>query len=303
MESFAIDKILVPVDFSVNSINELSLACAIASNHNAAIHLLQVADSDDDICKPSYHEIAHDFAGTTKKLREFGKSVAAIFKINCICSAEYGSVTHIILKKAKQLHADLVVMGKNGLSGPSVLFAGTDVCQVATKSEIPVLIVPDKIARFNFTRVLFPLRSLNNMLGKYYRIRPLIAKNQAFVTILSLRNPRDADELHIIHALGKLIKEKLQTDGIAWSIEYYCKDDQFAEKVLGEANDPEKKYDLTVIISDHQPAQGPFQFGQYEQHVIHRSKTPLLLLHSNGVFLPGEFDPTGKQNEEIINFE
>jgi len=228
MESFEMNKILVLVDFSVNSVNALSLACSIASNHNAVIHLLHVADSDDDIGKPAYQEMTHDFAGITKKLREFGKSVASAYKINCICSTEYGTVTHVILKKAKQLHADLIVMGKNGINGPSGLFAGTHTCQVAKKSAIPVLIVPDKLTRFTFSHILFPLRPLGSMLGKYNRMRPLIVKNKAFVTLLSLRNPLREDELHITHALAELIKTKLRMDEIAYlkmisSQKKYCR--------------------------------------------------------------------------------
>jgi nucleotide-binding universal stress UspA family protein len=278
MDLPAISKILVPVDFSVNSVNALSLACAVACNHNAAVHLLHVADSDEDIGKPA----RHDFAGITKKLREFGNSVASTYKINCICVTEYGCVTHLILKKAKQLQADLIVMGKNGAGGPSVLFAGTHTCQVAKKSNIPVLVVPDKIARFSFRHVLFPLRPPDSMLAKYDRMRPFILKQNTLVTILHLRNPQHETELDINQHLSDTIAAKLQADGIFYSLEYYFAGDQFAEKVLKESINPEKKYDLTVIVFDQATA----QFGHYEQQLIHHSRTPLLLLRSIDAIVP-----------------
>lgn len=275
-----ISKVLVPVDFSVNSIKALRLACVFACQHNAAVHLLHVADSDEDIGKPAWHEVSHDFAGITNKLREFGKAVAAAYKINCICSTEYGSVTHLILKKAKHLQADLIVMGKNGTNGPSLLFAGTHTCQVAKKSGIPVIIVPENIERFSVRHILFPLRPLESMLSKYEQMRPFIVKQEILVTLLNLRNPQHENELYVNHALGETIKSKLQADGALYSTEYYFADDQFPEKVLNESNEPAKKYDLTVIVSDHAAVKGRFHFGKYEQHIIHHSATPLLLLHT-----------------------
>ncbi len=62
-----------------------------------------------------------------------------------------------------------------------------------------------------------------------------------------------------------MIKSKLQADGISYYMKYDFAGDQFAEKVLKESNDPEKKYDLTAIFSDHFTARETFQFGQYEQ--------------------------------------
>ena len=279
------NKILVPVDFSITSANALRLACAIAAHYNAAVHLLHVADSDEDLGKPDVHERSHDFAGSTKKLREFGRAVAAAYKINCICATEYGSVTHIILKKAKQLHPDLIIMGKNGSNGPSGLFAGTHTCQVAKKSDTPVLIVPGQTVRPAFNQVLLPLRPLTSMTGKYYRMRPFIVKDKAFITILSLHNPVPQNEFHATHALTELIKNKLQLDGLAYTIEHYKDEEQFAETVLMESGNPEKKYDLTIIIADYRPTQEPFRFSVEEQVIIHHTKTPLLLLHGSETFV------------------
>lgn len=275
------NKILVPVDFSINSVNALRLACAIAGSHHAAVHLLHVADIDEDISKPDDHKLDHDFAGITKKLREFGKSVATACKINCICSTEYGSVTHMILKKAKQLHADLIIMGKNGNNGPSGLFAGTHACQVAKKSDIPVLIVPGKVARLTCNQVLLPLRPLDSILEKYGRLQPLIVKSKAVITIFSLRNPESDDALDTAHALTELVRNRLELDGLGYNISYSGNDTRFAEEVLKEADAAEKEYDLIVIAPGHQPECKPFQLGLFEQQVIHHSKTPLLLLRGS----------------------
>jgi len=62
------------------------------------------------------------------------------------CSYEVvnGDPATEILKAARRLKADLIVMGTQGRRGPKRLFFGSTAATVVKRSTIPVLVVPPK---------------------------------------------------------------------------------------------------------------------------------------------------------------
>lgn len=278
MKKIDIRKILVPVDFSSNSLNALQTAAAIAKRHDAALHLLYVDDYDYDLLEgdknlkpPKLHEYM-------KILTGLNKSIINQDEIRCSYSAESGSVTHCILKTAIDMSIDLIIMGKNGSNGPSKEYAGSHACQVTEKSRIPVIIVPEGVTKYSFENILFPVRPLLSVPEKYDAIRPFLLKSKPSITILNLRNPEYVNELHIIHRLSHIMKLRLENDNIPYEMTYYFKDIHFAEKIISMIAVNEKAFDLLVITAEFNRQNRDFQLGYYSQKIIHQASIPVLII-------------------------
>lgn len=279
MKKINIRKLLVPIDFSSNSMNALQMAAAIAKRHDAAIHLLYVDDYDYDLFEadknlkpPKLHEYM-------KILTGLNKSIINQDEIKCSYSTESGAVTHCILKTSIDMSIDLIIMGKNGTNGHSAEYAGSHSCQVTEKSRIPVIVVPEGVTKYSFENILFPVRPLLSVPDKYDAIRPFILKSKPSITILNLRNPDYINELHIIHRLSNIMKLRLEKDGINYKMTYYFRDNNFAEKVLSMVWENEIEFDLLVITAEFDRQNKDFHMGYYNQKIIHQSIIPVLIIH------------------------
>lgn len=279
MKKINIRKLLVPVDFSSNSMNALQTAAAIAKRHHSRIHLLYVDDCDYDLFQTDNNLKPAKLPAYMKMLTQLTKSVINGDDVKCSYSTETGSVTHCILKTATNLSIDLIIMGKNGSNGHSLEYAGSHTCQVAEKSRIPVMIVPEGVTKYSFENILFPVRPLLSVTEKYDAIRLFILKSNPSITLLNLRNPDYVNELHIIHRLSLLMKAKLEKDKVPFVLDYYFRDNHFAEHIHSVVTKSEKAFDLLVITTEVDKFNKDFHISYYAQKIIHQCIVPVLLLH------------------------
>ncbi|MEJ7587016.1 MAG: universal stress protein [Ferruginibacter sp.] len=280
MKNFEIKKILVPIDFSSNSMNALQTAVAMAKRHNADLKLLHVFDIDntlypeDNMGSNSNPEVA------IKSLSRLAASVKSGDGINCGIAYISGFISNAILQTAKSDNADIIVMGKNGNSGHRDSYAGTNSYYVVKKSHCPVLLIPSGKMYENFTDVLFPARPVISVFEKYDLIRPIILKNNATLHVVGLRNPEYIEELHIISKLTEILKEQSLADHFNTTIDYYFKDNKFAAHLLDIIYKKEYPYDLLVISAELDNNIKDYYLGDYGQQLIHQCPIPLLIIRA-----------------------
>lgn len=279
MKKINIRKLLVPIDFSSNSMNALQIAAAIAKRHEASIHLLYVDDYDYDLFTTDRNLRPPRLPEYMKMLTTLSKTIINQDEVKCSYSAETGSVTHCILKTAIDLSIDLIVIGKNGTNGQSAEFAGSHTCQIVEKSRLPVIVVPEGVTKYSFENILFPVRPLLSVPDKYDAIRSLILKSKPAITILNLRNPDYLNELHIIHRLSQIMKLRLERDNVSYEMVYYFKDSRFAEKIISMVSESKKQFDLVVITSEFEKQHRDFHIAYYNQKIIQQAVIPVLVIH------------------------
>lgn len=280
MKNFQIQKILVPVDFSNNSMNALQTAVAMAKRHNATVTLLHVFDVDNDLYPEDNmgSNSNPDIAITT--LNRLANSVKNGDEVRCSIAYISGYIPNAILQTAKTENADIIVMGKNGNSGYREFYAGTNSYNVIKKSHCPVLLVPAGKMYENFRDVLFPARPVVSVLEKYNLIRPIIRHNKATLHFLGLRNPDYIEELHIISKLTDILKEQSEADHFNTTLNYYFKDNKFAAHVLDTIKKSEHSLDLVVITAELDNNIKDYYLGDYAQEIIHQSQIPVLVIRA-----------------------
>ena len=301
MKTINIRKILIPIDFSNNCMNALQTAVAIAKRHQAMVHLLFVSDHDYDLYTNDNYIKPPRLQDYLKTLAQLAKTVIVNDGVKCTYATEHGGVTHNILKTSISMHADLIVMGKNGTNGLSNTYSGTHAIQIAEKSKVPVIIIPENVTKYNFENILFPIRPLLSMTDKYDSLRPFILKSNPAITLLNLRNPNYENELHIIHRLSLLMKMKLEADHVPYEMQYYFEDNKFAEHVIKVINESEKKFDLAVITAEISKTNRDFHISYYTQKIIHHATIPVLVIRPEYAKLDKEEILQKLENEVQLN--
>ncbi|QEC69746.1 universal stress protein [Panacibacter ginsenosidivorans] len=275
MQMLHLKRILVPIDFSDNSMNALETATSIAKRHDASVKLVYVNDNDNKFYPHLHSNGAHDAMRT---LGTLARCVKDDGNIECSFSFFSGSITSCILQDIADESIDLIVMGKNGNAGKRELYAGSCAYDVSKKALCPVLLVPAGKSWSQFKNILFPVRPSVSMLEKYTTVKEIINKNDATLHIMNLRNPDYINELHIISKLVDLLKRKFEEDNIKTKISYYFRDDKFAEKILKTVQEATTKHDLLIISAEHNIPANTFYLSPYAQQIIHQANIPVLVI-------------------------
>lgn len=139
-------KILCPIDFEPHSIEALDIACELAQERNATIHLLHVAripSGDMDVpvpfeADPRWERVARDKLERIAHDRLEGKVAYQIHVVSGIPDAD-------VARLAKELGVDLVVMATHGRKGLSHFILGSVAEHVMREAHCPVLTMRTKM--------------------------------------------------------------------------------------------------------------------------------------------------------------
>jgi nucleotide-binding universal stress UspA family protein len=194
-----IQNILVPVDFSENSINALKYASDFARVSGAAIYVLHVTDTDS---------IENDLKGNlapdhlldliTREDYMRGITVKGIL--------EKGNVTRLILAESKANQIDLVIMGTQGAGNMTRNLIGTHTSAVIAKSECMVLAIPSQVTFSHIRKVVMAI-DLENRADKLVMDSiSLFQKMEAAVLLVYVGTDKNHKEEHDLEEMAEDLK-------------------------------------------------------------------------------------------------
>ncbi|WP_027124732.1 universal stress protein [Gelidibacter mesophilus] len=152
------NKIIVPVDFSIYSEYALEAAAILARKNDAeilALHMLEMSDSiltaSNDGPKP---KIVFFLKLAQQRFEEFlTRDYLEGVKITPI--VKHSKVFSEVSVVAEEHQADLIVMGSHGVSGFTEVFVGSNTEKVVRHSDLPVLVIKQKPTNLSFENVVF----------------------------------------------------------------------------------------------------------------------------------------------------
>jgi nucleotide-binding universal stress UspA family protein len=142
---FNISKILVPVDFSEYSERALSYATEIAGKFGASLHIVHVYPTQMYIAPPlmTGPVLIGQFRDQSQKdFDEYLAKARSQHAVPMTGSLLEGVPDTEIVGAAKDVKADLIVMGTHGRTGIDHLLLGSVAERVVRRSEVPVITVP-----------------------------------------------------------------------------------------------------------------------------------------------------------------
>jgi nucleotide-binding universal stress UspA family protein len=149
-------RILVPVDSTLNSLQIVSHAKALALELPAKLHFVHVIpDAPIPLDDPVGSYRAFDYAGLSKSLEDTGKltlqkaveSCKELTPTTSLLNAHTDQVHNVILGAAKDVHADLIVMITHARAGMERLLLGSVSEGVVHHANVPVLLVRPSAAK------------------------------------------------------------------------------------------------------------------------------------------------------------
>lgn len=270
--------ILVPIDFSEHSEYALEVAASIAKKKNAEIvvmHMMGLADSF--LTKDEKQEVfnAIFFMKLTKKRfdelldKDYLKGIAVTQAVKT--HKDFTEINKI----TKEYQADLIVMGSHGTTGFKEVFVGSNTEKVVRYSEVPVLVIKDRIHEFKIKKAVFvtdfQLESLDSFIRarKFFNIFDL----QPQVLFINIPEKFMSSQEMQLKAYNFLVEGGLDYNKLKDEIHFY--DDYSAEKGIFNYC-TESKVDVVAISTHGRKGLGHFFLGSVGENIANHANIPVI---------------------------
>lgn len=271
--------ILVPVDFSEYSEFALEVAASIAKDKGAniiAVHMLGLSnafltkDESEEVYNAMYY-----MKLAKKRFKEFlNKPYLKDIEVTDTIR-NYKDFSELN-KVAKEFQADLIVMGSHGTSGFAEIFVGSNTEKVVRTSEIPVLVIKERMKDFNIKQVIYVSDLELESVGAYVKTRNFLLNFDCELEMLFVKLP---EYFHSTREMSDKYNKFLDATGlnelVPPEIRYY--DDYSLES--GVFNYCKKHEEDVIIIPTHgRKGLSHFFYGSYGEDVVNHSTIPVLTM-------------------------
>lgn len=270
--------IIVPWDFSQVAENAFQHAVNISKALNRDILLLHVvAEKKDADGKQGEMEASSEKLG-----KEFGKKPHTRIVA--------GSIFHAIGETAKELKAEMIIMGTHGMKGAQKLF-GSKALKVVVSSRIPFLVVQDKPAKEKIDTILLPIDFKRENKEKanwiYY-----LARNFGSKFIILKSKAKDKGFKRKILSNIKYVETFLKGHDIQYEIVTSSGNQSFKKEIISFGK--EHDADLILIMATRDIKWIDYMLGAPEQYIIANPENlPVMCMNPRPAKIGGGFRAGG----------
>lgn len=280
-----ISKILIPYDFSETADLSLEHAIFMAKLMKAEITLLHIVETVSFTSA-----ISHALSGfeqkiesaTNDKLEQLAREIHMKSGIALTVRTEVGRIYKKICNVAKEIDADIIIMGTHGVSGYEKFSVGTNTSRVVQEAPCPVLSVQTHAKGLGFSKILLPIDESNDSRQKVPFAVALARYYNSHITIIGLINFTGNDLTRKFKIKVEQVEEYISKHDLNYDTQFVEGKD-LAAMTMKAADDSDA--DLLVIMTEQEPSITGFLLGTYAVKVVNNSKVPVLSIH------PAEVDP------------
>lgn len=270
-------RILVPVDFSGDSLKALKFAIYLANKLGAHLRMIHVKKSEKFEIPFHFDELKNEIIHTVQeyfeKLTELHSPNYHVengvfdFKIRT------GSVYREIVNQAKYGDAYMIVMGAYGASGFEEFFIGSNAFKVVSHSDCPVITVQNDFVNGQIRTIVMPIDSSPETRRKIPYVVEIASRCKAEVHVLGVHETSDTDVIAKIESYMRQAESYLQEANVS-----YVKCLRKAENNTFTSLDYSREVNADLIVIMREQAETSFNmfFGSYAQQMVNRSEIPVL---------------------------
>ncbi|MDP4267499.1 MAG: universal stress protein [Bacteroidota bacterium] len=279
--------IIVPLDFSKESMNGFRVALLFANEINADITLVYVqieinefysrADKDEyDYAKNKLDELI-------EKHKSKLKNGTLKYKIR------KGKVSEEVVNQAKYDDSYMIIASTHGASGYEEFWIGSRANKIIAKAKCPVLTVPNSSCARNISKIILPIDRSQETRQKV----PLAVQIAKFfnseIHVLSLDSANTKESKKKLDAYTSQVSSFLKENNVKY-IEDYLTGKNISEMIINYAK--LQNAELIVIMTEQEIKTSNLWLGPYAQQLVNHSSIPVLSVHSENKFIPNPVQKT-----------
>lgn len=277
--------IIVPLDFSENSINGLDLAVMIANKLGANLQMVYVQKKSKDY-SPGNFEGEHHWAVEKFEhiLKEYKDRIYSNVKLSYII--KFGKIFNEIVNQSHAFEHSFIVCSTHGASGFEEFFIGSNAFKIVSYTYDPVFTIRGNNVPLNFNKILMPIDISADSRQKVPFTADLAQKYGAEIHVLGVSSTTKDDVRKKLDSYTKQVAEYLAERNIIFKT-----DIQMGSNITDLTIDYSKHIQakLVSIMSEQTSNLSNFLLGNYAQQMLNKSTIPVLTitpreLHINSGF-------------------
>lgn len=270
--------ILVPVDYSEQSVIALEQAVSLSRVFNSEIHVLNVISEDFSLAKLFSDDDKVEFERRAKaKLDEFISEKSKQYDVELHPIQVHGKIYNQIVNSADIVNAQFIVMGTAGTSSLKKKFIGSNALRVVRESHKPVITIKGKHHRKGCQNIILPLDLTKETKEKVAKAVEFAKRFGSIIRVVSVLLTNDEFVVNRLTRQLDQVKKFIEEQGVDCTAEIVrdTKGGQsLAESVIDYAN--KSKGDLIMMMTQQEEDFTDFFIGSSAQGIINESDIPVL---------------------------
>jgi nucleotide-binding universal stress UspA family protein len=264
--------IIVPIDFSDESLTGLNLSLMLASKTGAAIQLIHVIGKDTG---NNVEELEKENQLAKTKFEEILNKCKEKSSINCDLNytIKEGKIFKEIADLADKYEDVLTVLSTHGASGFEELFIGGNAYKITSHSRNPVITIRRSKMPSNINNIVLPL---DNTVETREKVPYTVELAKVFGSKIHLLTVRLSDSKSIekkLHQYARQVASYLDHHNIPYTVEHLHGSNP-TDLTLDFARSVDA--DLISIMTEQEISASNFLLGNFAHQMINKASIPVL---------------------------
>lgn len=270
--------ILVPVDYSEQSVIALEQAVNLSKVFVSEIHVLNVISDEFSLSKLFDDSDRAELEKRAKaRLDEFIQEKSDFFGVKLNAIQVQGKIYDQIVNSADVIDAQFIVMGTSGSSTLKKRFIGSNALRVVRESHKPVITIKGKHHRKGCQNIVLPLDLTKETKEKVAKAIEFAKRFGAVVRVVSVLMTNDEFVVNRLTRQLDQVKKFISEQGVDCTAEI-VRDTKGAstldESIIDYAN--KCKGDIIMIMTQQEQDFTDYFIGSAAQGIINNSDIPVL---------------------------
>jgi nucleotide-binding universal stress UspA family protein len=270
--------ILVPIDYSEQSVIALEQALNLSKVFDSKIHVLNVISEEFSLSKLFDEKDKVEFEKrASAKLADFINEKNAEYKIDLSYSQVHGKIYEQVVNSADILNAQFIVMGTAGASSLKKRFIGSNALRVVRESRKPVITIKGKHHHKGCKNIILPLDLTKETKEKVAKSVEFAKRFGSIIRVVSVLMTYDEFIVNRMTRQLDQVKKYIMEQGVDCTAEIVrdTKGGQgLAESIIDYSN--KSKGDLIMIMTQQEEDFTDYFIGSAAQGIINGSDIPVL---------------------------
>lgn len=272
------NKILVPIDFSEQSLIALGQSYHTAREYNAELLLLYVME-DTGWMQITTKQMKETELSFQKKLDTLAAEISKTNKIAVDTMLAKGKVYEKVIEVAELVNATMIIMGCNSKKRIGKLFIGSNALRVVREATCPVITIKGKHHQEVFKNIVLPLDLTSETIGKVKKAVEIagLGSTKAVIHVVSVLDSTDEFLVNKLTAHMNQAKNFIEEHNIECTAEIIHREEEglaLAQHIINYAN--KVKGDLIIIMTQHETDFTRMFIGSTAQEIVNNSDIPVL---------------------------
>ncbi|KPK87814.1 MAG: hypothetical protein AMS27_01455 [Bacteroides sp. SM23_62_1] len=280
--------LIVPIDFSKESINGLELAMLFTKKQTTNIQMVYVQKKSSDYNSPGYFEEERSYA--EKKFKEiltnFKPRLENNSQLDYIIKA--GKIYREVVTQVESYQQAMVVASTHGGSGFEEFFIGSNAFKIISATNRPVMTIRKPKCPDDIRKIVMPIDITVDTRQKVPFTVELAALFGAEIHIITISSSKGKKLLDRLAAYGKQVEKYVKAKNVPYKLKSL-----YGENIVDLIVVYTDSIDANLIsVMKEQPKSLNF-LGNFTQQILNRATTPVLTISAKETHIATGFRTYG----------